>query len=404
MDMSRRTIALAAAPGMRGTWRIAALLLGLAAPAQAAEPYELNTILSLTGTGAFLGGEEEKTLRVIETVVNNQGGINGRPIHFAIQDDTSSPVVAVQLATDVIAKHPPILVGPSIVPTCSAVMPLFVKGPVQYCFAPGVYPPPGSFTFAAGVSTKSLVIAALRYFRTKGWTRVGFIASTDASGQEGERIVDEGLALPENQGIKIVQRAYFNTTDVSAAAQMSRIKGADPQVIVVWTAGTPFGTVLHGYAEVGLTVPLITNSGNISHKQMDQYAAVAPKDLLFAATRYLAYAPTDHPDAIEQAQKLFYDAIGKTGQQPDTGPSIAWDAAWVIIDALKHIGLDGSAEKLHDYIEGLHDFTGVNGVFDFRDGNQRGLTLSSAIAVQWDGGKKSWLPVSKPAGEPLSNP
>jgi len=381
---------------------LAALLLLAAAPAFGAEPYELHGVLSLTGGGAFLGAQEYRTLQAIETVVNDRGGINGRRIHFAIEDDTTSPVVAVQLATDIIAKHVPIMLGPTLVASCSAVGPLFKEGPVQYCFAPGIYPPPGAYVFSAGVSTRDFVTAALRYFRDKGWTRVALIASSDATGQEGERIVTEGMAMPENKTLAMVQTAHFNITDVSAAAQMSRIKGADPNVIIAWTTGAPFGTVLHAYADAGLTVPLYTNAGNIARKQMDQYAGFAPKELLFASSRYLAYKESDPAgDPVTAAQRLYYTSLAKIGLTPDVGTSIAWDTGWIVLKLFEIAGFDASAARLHDTLEKLHDFAGINGVFDFRDGSQRGLGLSSSIVVRWDAAKKNWFPVAAPGGKAI---
>lgn len=376
-------------------------LLALLSPVRAAEPYDIGGILSLTGGGAFLGTEERDTLRAVERLANAQGGINGTPLRFVIEDDTSSPTVAVQLATDMLARHVPLMLGPTLVASCNAVMPLFKNGPIQYCFAPGIYPPAGAFTFAAGVSTRDLVVVGLRYFRAKGWSRIGLIASTDATGQEGERMVNDGLALPKNKDMMVVRRAYFNTADVSADAQMALIRAADPQIIIAWTTGTPFATVLRSYGNVGMSVPLFTNSGNIVRTQMERYAAFAPKELYFGATRYLAYKPSAQPDAIEEAQRLFFDTLGKAGINPDTGPSIAWDTAWIIIGALRKLGPGATGDALHDYIEQLHDFTGINGVFDFRTGNQRGLTLSSALVVKWDGARKFWFPVSAPGGEPL---
>jgi len=56
----------------------AALLAGpFAPPAHAAEPYEINAILSLTGPFAFLGTSEAASLRTLEPLVNKAGGING---------------------------------------------------------------------------------------------------------------------------------------------------------------------------------------------------------------------------------------------------------------------------------------------------------------------------------------
>src|SRR5665213_1311938 len=80
-------------------WRALLLVLALllaAGPtgrASAADaPIDINVLLSLTGSGTFLGRIHQQTLAVIESLVNKQGGIKGRPIHFVIQDDQTNPV------------------------------------------------------------------------------------------------------------------------------------------------------------------------------------------------------------------------------------------------------------------------------------------------------------------------
>ena len=62
-----------------------------ALPVHAAEPYEINTILSLTGNIAFVGQTQLKSLKAIETMVNADGGIKGRPVSFVVSDDEFEP-------------------------------------------------------------------------------------------------------------------------------------------------------------------------------------------------------------------------------------------------------------------------------------------------------------------------
>ena len=80
----------------------------------AAPPVDINVILPLTGSAAFLGTQEQRTLLVAESFVNQQGGIRGRPVHFVIADDQSNPTVAVQLTSGVIAKGAAVIIGSAV--------------------------------------------------------------------------------------------------------------------------------------------------------------------------------------------------------------------------------------------------------------------------------------------------
>ena len=380
----------------------ASLLVALApgAPVAAADPYEINVIMPLTGSAAFLGKAEQQSVQLIESIANKSGGIRGRPVKFVIQDDQSSPQVAVQLANGLIAKKVPVILGSSVVAMCNAIAALVKNGPVQYCYSPGIHPAPGSFTFSASVSTRDLIAVYLTYFRARRWNNVALMFSSDASGQDAERSFDENLAAPENKGVTIVAREHFNPTDVSVAAQLSHIKSANPQIVVAWTTGTPFATVLRAYAESGMTAPLATTNGNMTYAQMAQYAAFLPKELLFPGPRffgreYVAKGP------IRDAQKVFFDAFASINVKPDAAHSFAWDSTTIVVDALRKIGTDASAEKLRDYILNSHGFAGIYGLYDFRDKEQRGLTRNAAIVTRWDAAKGTWVALSKPGGIPL---
>src|SRR5471030_425783 len=107
-------------PARARTAILAALFCTSAVPSHAAgEPYDINAVLSLAGSGSFLGKEEQQTLEAVEKLQNARGGIAGRKIHFIVQDDQSSPQVAVQLTNGIIAKHAPVILGSSLVANCN---------------------------------------------------------------------------------------------------------------------------------------------------------------------------------------------------------------------------------------------------------------------------------------------
>ena len=84
-------------------------------------PYVIHAILSITGAGSILGSREAKALNVLAAQVNNNGGIQGHPLKFEIQDNRTSPTVAVSLATPIISSGSPLLFVGSIVAPDQAV-------------------------------------------------------------------------------------------------------------------------------------------------------------------------------------------------------------------------------------------------------------------------------------------
>ena len=132
-------------------------------------PYVINVILPLTGPGAFLGQTEQKTLKIVEGVVNKQGGIRNRPLQFTFFDDQTSPPAAVQLATQILAQKPAVVLGSGIAAMCSAMTPLFENAhTVLWCLSPTFYPPVGGYVYATSVGSKDLMTGQVRYMRERG--------------------------------------------------------------------------------------------------------------------------------------------------------------------------------------------------------------------------------------------
>jgi branched-chain amino acid transport system substrate-binding protein len=379
---------------------LTAALLVPAARVSADDAYEINAILPVTGSGAFLGKEEQDALHTIELKVNNEGGIAGRQIHFVVADDQSNPRTAVQLATALVAKRVPIILGSSLSALCSAMVPLVTTGPVLYCFSPGIRPAENSFVFSSSFSTRDLIVVSVRYLRLRGLTRVGIVTSTDTTGQEAERSIDEAFALPENRGMQIVGREHFNPTDLSAAAQMTRLKGSGAQATIAWSTGTPLGTLLRAANDVGLGMPVLTSNGNLTYNQMKQYGTFLPSELLFPAGP--SYAPDEIGDKPTRLAVAAYLAeFSVQGIRPDNGQSLAWDPAQLVIGALKSLGVGATAAQLRAYFSQQRNWIGINGSYNFRAIPQRGLGPNGVVMVRWDSANDTWAGVSKPGGVPL---
>jgi len=316
-------------------------------------------------------------------------------------DDESSPQIAVQLATTIIAKKAPVIIGPATTSNCSAVFPLVVDGPVLWCLTPGFHPPRGSYGFSSNALTSALINDTVRYFHALGLNRIALIATTDASGQDGERNLDAAVAAPDVAGASVVDREHFNVSDVSVTAQMARIKASGAQALIAWASLTPFTTVLRSFNDAGLEIPVATTNANGSAAQLKTYVSFVPKMLLVAAM--LNQIPDQIPPGpVKRKVDQFYaDYRTMLGILPEGSSNLVWDAALIIVDALKRYGPNATASQIRDYIENLHGWVGINGVYDFRDGSQRGLGENNVIVTRWDSARNVFVAVSAAGGAPL---
>lgn len=378
---------------------LAAALLVAPLAGAAAEPYRIDAILPLTGPAAFLGKEEAQALDVLKGVVNKTGGIAGRPVEFAIQDDQSNPQLGVELSNRVLAQKPAVLLGSSLVAICNAMTPLMKDGPLDYCFSPGIHPAAGSYVFSSSISTIEIMQASARYFSQRGWKKVAIITSTDATGQDAERTIDAAFGPEGKYGESIVDREHFNTSDLNVTAQMTRIAGSGAQAVIAWSTGTPVATLLRGIQDAGLNLPVMTGDGNMTYAQMHAYKDFLPKELYIAAVP--AFAPEALSGPVREAVRTYLDAFKAVGVRPDIGQSLAWDPALLVIDALRKLGPAATANQIRTYIANLKGWAGINGVYDFQAMPQRGVGLPSIVMVKWDPAKDTWIGVTGLGGAPL---
>jgi hypothetical protein len=157
--------------------------------------------------------------------------------------------------------------------------------------------------------------------------------------------------------------------------------------------------VLRELHDAGLELPTLVNTANVIASQLAQYNSFVPSELYLPGFRFLV-RDLPGPAPVKAKQKEFYDAYAAAGSHPEVSASFAWDPARVLIDALRHVGPQPTAAKVRAYIEQLHDFPGINGMMDFRDGDQRGVSMSAIVVVRWDPAKTTFIGVSNPGGTP----
>lgn len=363
---------------------------------------DVSVIMPLTGPGAFIGQTSHKTLQIAEDVINKQqGGIHGRPIHFVFLDDTTNPQTSVQLSNQLIAQHAQYMMGSMLSAMCRAMMPLFNNGPMLYCLTPAIYPPTGGWVLSSNISTKDLIDGTIRFLRESGWKRIGRLTTTDASGQDADRDIAEALKLPENKDVVITADEHYNPSDVGVQAQMARIKASNPQAMIIWAPGTPFGTALRAVHDAGLdNMPIAVSSANMVYAQMKQYESFMPKNVYFQSCGFSADEART-PAGLKKVRE-FEAAMKANGVTVPTDfqSGISWDPAMITADMLRAVGPNATAQQYKNWLDNLHDYAGISGIYDFRK-DPHGIGIDDMIMMRWDTTKQMWVKASKFGAHPL---
>ena len=99
-----------------------ALAIGMPPESAAQQPIRIGASMSVTGSFAEQGAYAREGYLLCQKHVNEQGGILGRKIDFAIHDDGSDPQAAVRLYERLIAEDKvDVVMGPYSSPITEAV-------------------------------------------------------------------------------------------------------------------------------------------------------------------------------------------------------------------------------------------------------------------------------------------
>jgi hypothetical protein len=127
----------------------------------------------------------------------------------------------------------------------------------------------------------------------------------------------------------------------------------------------------------------------MTFQQMD---ALPPRSQgpYFVGFKYFSTNPATK-GASAPAIAGFQQSLQKAGIKPDSSAGNVWDAGRIVIAAVRAIGPTANAAQVRDYIAHLTNFPGIDGIYDFTDGSQRGLSANEAIIAQWDAKANTWL-------------
>jgi branched-chain amino acid transport system substrate-binding protein len=363
---------------------------------------EITAILPLTGPAASLGQSELDGLHAVEKRVNAAGGIRGRALRFMTLDSQSNPQVDVQLTSGVLAKHPNVVIDGGPATNCKSVTFLYASGPILWCISPAYYPERGSYRFSAGVDSTDGLQVSLTFLRHRNLRRIAILTATDIAGQEADAAIRMLLKMPANRELAVSGWEHFAPADISVAAQLTRLRAGNPDVLIVWVTGAAIATGLTGLRDSGWDIPVVASNAVQSYALMNQLAALIPAHVFIYSLSWPAYGvlPAGPQRDILRA---YFSALAAAGGHADGNTAMTFDAATLVTSALQKLGTDASPDAIRAYVENLHGYVGASGEFDFRRGNQRGLGLEDCIIATWDHAAKNWEAVSGLAGTRMSS-
>ena len=184
----------------------------------------------------------------------------------------------------------------------------------------------------------------------------------------------------------VVSEKNFSEGDKDFRAQLTAVKAANVDAIFVPSYYTEAALIARQARDLGLTVPLFGGDGWVA----DQLLEIGGDAL--NGCYYSTHFSPENQDPVVQAFVKKFKARWGANENPDAFAALGYDAAFVLVDAIKRAGTtDGP--KLRDALAATKNFAGVTGVTNI-DANRDASKPAAIIAIK--GGKLEFLKTVAP--------
>ncbi len=349
-------------------------------PVLAQQAIKIGAVLSLTGAGAGLGIPEKNGALLAEKLINQRGGVKGRPIKIIIEDDGSKADIAKSKAESLIySEKVTAMIGPSLTASTGAVASITNSAPMVQIACTGLGPqielsykklfhmlPPQA------LNAKALLEYATKAAKAK---RIGVLHDSGY----GNVVMTAMKSVANNFAVEFVATEKFEVGATDVTTQAAKVKVANPDIIlVIATSPIPFRNA----KQIGIKQPLLAAVGSSSYEYVKGMGEFA--DEIAFAEFLVAEAPLSH-------QKEFVELYRKEyGTLPKTYEAAGWDAVHFLVKAMEKVGPDADAEALAAALRGPAQ--GVLATYDFSREDMTGIELSSYTYSKLVKGKFTRLP------------
>jgi branched-chain amino acid transport system substrate-binding protein len=368
-------------------------LLGAACEKKApvAETILIGHVGSLTGSEASFGNSTENGLRLAIEDINAKGGIKGMKVAAKTYDDQGKPEEAAVAATRLITQDKvKVLIGEVASSRSLAMAPIADANKIPQISPTSTNPRvtkdgdktrPYVFRVCFIDSFQATVMVKFARENLK-LSRVAILRDVGSDYSVG--LADFFSKKFEEMGGTIVSDQSFKSGDQDFKAQLTTIKGKNPEMIYTTGYYTDVALLARQARELGIKVPFGGGDGWDSAKLFE--IAQGALDGSYFSNHY----SDENPDPrIQGFVKRYREKFGAT---PDSMAALGYDAAHVAFDAMARAP-DLSGPSLAAAIAATRDFPGVAGVITI-DADHN--AVKSAVVLKIEKNKARYVTTINP--------
>ncbi len=333
---------------------------------------------SLTGGVATFGISTKNGSELAFDDINQKGGILGQKIKLLVEDDQSKPEEAGTVVNKLIHQdHVVAMLGHVVSSHSLAAAPICQAEKIPMISPSSTNPrvtQVGNYIFrVCFLDTFQGAVMAKFAYDTLNVKKVAILVDVRSDYSVGLQTFF-GQAFKKLGGTIVTEQSY-SQGDSDFRAQLTAIKGSNPEAIYVPGYYTEVGTIVHQARELGITAVFLGSDGWDSPK-LWEIGGTALNGSYFSN-----HYATDDPSPV--VQKFINDYKAKYGQMPDALAALGYDAARIMADAMTRAGSTDGA-KVRDKIAETKDFPGVTGSITI---NADRNAVKTAVIVKVENGK-----------------
>ena len=314
----------------------AAVVMAGVGPAVAQDVIKIGAFGPMTGGAAGSGQSMREAIDLVMDEVNASGGLLGRKIQVIYGDDAGKPEQAVSVVKRFIANDNVLLVMGSISSPCSMaasqvtgeekVPQIMVASTAARITLQG-----NPYIFRSAVPDVKLT-ADLADFIAEKYPKIKKMAAIYVNDDFGRGGVEGFKKAAGRHGIQVVVEEKYTRGDVDYTAQITKIRAANPDAILDWSRYHEGALIAKGLKQAGVPIPVFGADGN-AHPRYIELGGDAVNGYFYATH----FSPATSAD-LPVGRKLVEKMRAKYGKDADYTHSEAYDAALVVVDAIKRAG------------------------------------------------------------------
>lgn len=354
---------------------------------EAGDVWRIGEVGSMTGNEATFGISTHNGVELAFKEINEKGGVKGKKLEAITLDDRGRPEEAATAVTRLITQDNSIAILGEVASSRSIAM-----APVAQRYKVPMISPSSTNPKVTEMGDYIFRVCFIDPFQGQVMARFAannLKAKNVAILRDLKNDYSVGLANFFTQefvknGGKITADISYSAGDTDFKAQLTNIKGADPDAIFVPGYYTEVGLIARQAREIGIKAPLLGGDGWESPR-LYEIGGQAIEGSYFSTH----YSPEDSAPIVQDFVTKYRAAYGQT---PDGLAAAGYDAAKILADSMERAA-DLTGPALRDAISQTKNFKGVTGTISI---DEKRNAKKSATVLKVSGGKPAFETTIQP--------